>query len=216
VASLAAFAAIKGGMMKVLFTTALVCSALIAPAFAQEAGAAVVVAPSPVMVAPPPSAPTATDGLRFRGGIAAAGGAEFASGFAVGMGGVEGRAGLQINNLIGVYLQPYLSFGGGSVSVGAGSLPAVTGTAGLSALIDFTFADRFFAGIGGGFGILNNPVGPEIHVRVGGYPIEVTGEDGYSRQGLMVGLDARLFILFSGPNTLPVMQMMASVGYEVF
>ncbi|MBZ0116567.1 MAG: hypothetical protein K8H88_06225 [Sandaracinaceae bacterium] len=162
---------------------------------------------------PPPQEPAeAPDGVRFRGGIAAAGGGEFVSDFVFGMGGVEGRAGVQLNNLIGIYLQPYLAFGYGSVGIVSG----FTATAGASALIDFTFADRFFVGLGGGFGVLNNPVGPEIHVRVGGYPVMSVGGDGYSRQGLMLGVDARMFFLFSGSNVLPVAQIMGSIGYEVF
>jgi hypothetical protein len=153
-----------------------------------------------------------TDGVRFRGGIALSGGGEFASGFEVGMGGVEGCVGVQINNLIGLYVQPSLSVGVGRLR----GVEGVTGTLGISALIDFTITDYFFAGIGGGAGILNNPFGPEIHFRVGGYPVVVVGEDGYSRQGLMLGIDARIFFLQNGPEMYPVTQILASVGYEVF
>lgn len=167
----------------------------------------------PTQVRPVAARPvTASDGVRFRGAIAAAGGGEFVSDFAFGMGGLEGRVGVQINNLIGIYVQPSLSFGTGSYA----GRTTFTGTAVMSALIDFTIADHFFVAAGGGVGILNNPIGPEIHLRVGGYPAVAIGEDGFSRQGLMLGVDARLFILESGGQTLPVMQLMGSIGYEVF
>jgi hypothetical protein len=164
---------------------------------------------------PVPMQPVQSDGVRFRGGIAAAGGAEFASGFLVGMGGIEGRLGVQISNLIGIYVQPSLSFGAGEVN-GGGGRTVFTGTFGVSALVDFTIEDYFFFGVGGGFGILNNPVGAEIHVRLGAYPVFWRGDDGYSRGGLMVGVDARTFLLFAGSQVLPVGQIMASIGYEVF
>lgn len=165
--------------------------------------------PAAPVVATPPAG---VDGVRFRGAIAASGGAEFASGFEVGMGGLEGRVGVQINNLIGVYVQPSLAFGGGVISNSA----VVTGTAGISALIDFTIENHFFVGIGGGVGILNNPIGPEIHLRIGAYPVVVVGQDGYSRQGLVVGVDARMFFLSGAGGDLLVGQVLGSIGYEVF
>lgn len=171
--------------------------------------------PAPVAYAPPqPVAPEpgSVDGVRFRGAIAASGGVEFASGFEVGMGGIEGRLGVQINHLIGVYVQPSLSFGGGVIS----NIPVITGTAGVSALIDFTFFDRLFVGIGGGVGILNNPVGPELHIRVGGYPVMGFGADGYSREGLVVSLDSRIFFLSGGGGDLIVGQILGCIGYEVY
>jgi hypothetical protein len=194
-------------MMAVLLGS--VC-ALPSRSLAQQTGGA---GGASAVPAPPPEEPP-LDGVRFRGGISAAGGGEFVSNYAFGMGGIEGRLGVQINHLIGVYAAPYLAFGAGSVGSG---LSAFTGTAGVSAIVDFTIADQFFVGAGGGFGVLNNPTGPAIHLRVGGYPAMGFGANGYRRRGLVVGLDARLFLLDDGLNGIvPVMQIMAGVGYEAF
>jgi hypothetical protein len=169
--------------------------------------------PPPATTEPSTPAPR-PDRARFRWGIAAAGGGEFVSDFAFGMGGVEGQIGVQFNELIGLYVHPYLAFGAGTI--GSSGVTAFTGTAGASLLVDFTFLDRLFVGVGGGYGILNNPTGPEIHLRVGGYPAMSIDENGYSRQGLQMSLDGRMFFLFSGPSVLPVMQLMFLIGYEAF
>jgi hypothetical protein len=147
--------------------------------------------------------------VRFRGGIAAAGGAEFASNITFGMGGVEARLGVQINDLIGVYAQPYLAFGSGTVS----GITGFTGTAGTSALVDITLFDHLFVAAGGGYGVLNNPAGPELHFRLGGYPLVGRGNNGITRKGLMVGADLRLYFL---DNYGTVSQIMFGVGYEAF
>lgn len=180
----------------------------------EAAPSASVAAPPPVAAPVEPARPT--DGVRFRGAIAAAGGAEFggtgANSFAIGMGGLEGRVGVQISNLVGLYVAPYLAFGGGDI----GGITAVTGTAGVSLLVDFTIADRFFIGVGGGYGVLNNPHGPVIHARLGGYPVMGVGEDGYSRNGLVLSLEARVFLPSFGGEVIPIGQMMGCIGYEVF
>lgn len=160
----------------------------------------------------PPPPPERHDGVRFRGGIAAVGGAEFLDNFGIGMGGLEGRLGVQLDNLIGIYAQPYLAFGAGDIGGASGG----TGTAGVSALVDFTFANRVFVGVGGGAGILNNPAGPELHIRAGAYPVMGYGENGYTRKGLMVGLESRVFFLSQGGTGLTVMQLFGTIGYEAF
>jgi hypothetical protein len=109
--------------------------------------------------------------------------------------------------------QPYLAFGAGSIGSGVVGL---TGTAGASLIVDFTFLDRLVVAVGGGYGILNNPHGPEIHVRLGGYPAMGFGENGYSRHGLVLAVDGRTFFLFSGPEVVPVMQVMGTIGYAAF
>jgi hypothetical protein len=43
------------------------------------------------------------DGVRFRGGISAGGGGLFLGDYGLGIGGVTGRLGVQVNNLIGIY-----------------------------------------------------------------------------------------------------------------
>jgi hypothetical protein len=148
------------------------------------------------------------DGVRFRGGIALAGGGLFVSGFSAGMGGLDGRLGVQINNLIGIYAQPHLSFGGGKTAWGTGFL----GTAGSSALVDFTLFDHLTAGVGGGGALLQNVGAGELHFRLAGYPVVGRGENGIRRKGFMLGLDTRLYFITGGQ----VLQMMGAIGYEAF
>ncbi len=128
------------------------------------------------------------------------------------LGGLDLRLGVQINKLIGVYAQPSLAFG----SLCQGAICGATGTAGVSGLVDFTFIDRIFVAAGGGVGVLNNPVGPEIHIRVGGYPLMGFGANGYTRKGLMVGVDTRIYFINNLGSDLTVMQVMGAIGYEIF
>lgn len=145
------------------------------------------------------------DGVRFRGGISGGGGALIFDPFGtLGIGGLDGRLGVQINDLIGVYAQPQLGVYGGGGGIG--------GLFGTSALIDFTFIDQIFVGAGGGFAILNAPVAGEIHIRAGGYPVIGFGDDGIVRQGLMLGMDLRIFFV----SGIVAVSPMASIGYEAF
>ena len=173
--------------------------------------------PEPVVVAPPPPPPPVVvapvpppvkDGVRFRGGIALMGGGEFVSGFTAGLVGIDGRLGVQINKLVGVYIQPHVAFGAGTI----GSISGATGTAAATAIVDFTFINRIFVGAGGGFGVVNNPYGPVAQIRFGGYPVIRVAENRPRRKGLMVGLDTRAYFTQLGP----VVQVMAGVGYEAF
>lgn len=150
------------------------------------------------------------DGVRFRGGVSIGAGALLVSGFTAGMGGVDGRIGVQINDLIGVYAQPHLSFGAGDL----GSTTGFTGAAGTSVLADFTFVDQVFVAAGGGFSYLGAVPDPggELHFRVGGYPVVGEGENGIRRKGLMLGADMRVYFL--GGTT--ILQPMGSIGYEAF
>ncbi len=162
--------------------------------------------PAPPPPPPPPSRPK--DGVRFRGGISLGGGGEFVSGFAIGLGAIDGRLGVQINKLVGVYVQPHVSLGGGSI----GSIPVTTGSAAATVMVDFTFIDRIFVGAGGGFGIVNNPYGAVAQLRFGGYPVLRVAENRPRRKGLMVGADTRFYFTQVGP----VLELIASVGYEAF
>lgn len=161
------------------------------------------------------AAPSAPDSTRFRGGIALSGGLElvsddFDNSVSGLMFGVDGRIGVQLNNLLGFYAQPHLSFGSLS-STGAGGLSGLTGTFTVAAMAEVTLADRFFVGAGFGYGVLNNPSGPMLQARVGGYPLMGRGE-GARRKGLMVGIDLRT-IFASGLTGILVL---GSVGYEAF
>jgi hypothetical protein len=163
-----------------------------------------------------PPAQEASDGARFRGGVSVGGGGLFVSSFSGGMGGVDARLGVQVNNLVGVYAQPYFSIGG--VSLDDGSFVG-NFYAGSIVMVDFTFIDRIFVGVGGGGG-LNGGIGGggyvvgegQLHLRVGGYPVLTRGDNGIRRKGLMLGAD--LTVHFAGGS--PAIQPMASIGYEAF
>lgn len=169
---------------------------------------------------PPPAAgptgPSLTpaadeDGVRFRGGVSAVAGGMFISDYSGFLAGVDGRLGLQINDLIGVYAVPHLTFGPVSTGAGAVQVSSVIGVFSATGVVDATFIDQVFVGGGAGFGVVNNPSGPVIHFRAGGYPLMGDG-DGARRKGLMLGADLRLFVL-SGAT---VMQVTGGIGYEAF
>jgi hypothetical protein len=157
---------------------------------------------------PPPLPPRGVDGPRFRGGVAFSAGGAFVAGWELGMAGVDGRVGIQLNNLIGIYVQPYFMLGSGERN----GVRGFTGFAGGAAMVDFTFFDRFFAGAGGGGAILNNPGAGELHIRLGAYPLFGRGLDGVRRKGLMTGVDMRVYFA----SGFQVVNVMASVGYEVY
>lgn len=150
------------------------------------------------------------DGARFRFGVSAGGGGWFADQFSAGLGGVDVRLGVQINDLIGVYAQPHLSFGVASVQ----KISGATGMFAADVLVDVTLADRFFIAAGGGFGILNNPVGGGPMFRLGAYPL--MGKGDARRKGLMIGADLRLVFLSNAGQGLTVVNPFFSIGYEAF
>ena len=163
----------------------------------------------------PPGSPAAVpaaegekDGMRFRGGIAATAGPVLGSDFSGFLGGVDGHLGMQINHLIGVYAVPHLSFG----SITAGAASGITGFFSGTVVADATLADRIFVGGGAGYGVLNNPSGPVVHLRAGGYPLMGRGEDGVRRKGLMLGVDLRVYFV----EGLTVVHPMGSIGYAAF
>lgn len=123
-------------------------------------------------------------------------------------GGVDLRLGLQINELIGIYVQPQLGFYAGEF----GGVTGVGGLLGGSILADFTFADRLFAAAGAGFALLNNPSGPEIHLRAGGYPLASSGGENGRRKGLMLGVDVRMHFVSGSTFFAPTL----CIGYESF
>ncbi len=163
----------------------------------------------------PPAEEPDEDGVRFRGGISGGGGAmifatdsSLGGSFTLGIGGLDGRLGVQINDLIGIYAQPQLGIYGGDIGVG--------GLAGGVLVVDFTFIDQIFVGVGGGGGILNNPAAGEVILRAGGYPAFGLGEDGIRRKGLMLGVDLRVFIAPTGSGTLIAPSPTFNIGYEAY
>lgn len=163
-------------------------------------------------------APTAAteqpDGGRMRWGVSAAAGlesvADTVGGSASGMMyGLDVRLGYQISNLLALYVPLHLSFGSLATSGGASGL---TGTFAGTVVAEATFIDRVFAGIGGGWGMLNNPAGPTLHIRAGGYPLMSRSSTGPGRGGLVLAVDYRSIFVTGGTGTL----ILGSVGYEGF
>ncbi len=174
------------------------------------------------------------DGVRFRGAVNGAFGGIFGSESSVSysgfLGGVNGHIGVQINDLIGIYGVPHLAFGSltGSVTSGATSVDYSTGWLAFTGtgIVDFTFIDQIFVGAGGGFAAhaptctnCSGLSGGALHLRLGGYPLMDTGEDGIRRKGLMVSGDLRVnFLSVSGSSgaSITLLQPMLSVGYEAY
>lgn len=173
--------------------------------------AAEALAQQPPPPAPPAAEPTAgddRDGVRFRGGVSLAAGTMFLSSYSGFLAGVDGRLGVQINDMIGVYAVPHLTLG----PISVGSLSTFIGVFSTTAVVDVTLIDQIYVGAGGGFGVVNNPTGPALHFRAGGYPLMGYGENGIRRKGLMVGADMRMYLL----SGITVMELTGGVGYEAF
>jgi hypothetical protein len=150
------------------------------------------------------------DGLRSRVGFSVMGGATLIEGLAAPSFGGEARIGVQINHLVGVYGTPHFVIGNvGGNALSTFGLFAATGD------VDFTFLDHLYVGAGGGFGVVNNPVGPVLHLRLGGYPIMGRGENGYRRKGLQIGADMRVYFT-SDAAVGTVTEITGGIGYEAF
>lgn len=193
-------------------------AALCAPASAQDAqdpmtpaAAAPTSAEATPYVAPPPQTQLAEpmDGPRFRFGIAGALGGEFVEGLSGLMIGLDLRTGVQINHLVGVYLQQHLSFGKLSNDSGASGM---TGTYVATLMGDVTLSDRLVVGAGIGYGVLNNPSGFALALRAAYYPLLSVSPVAPRRKGLMVGLDLRTVFTDVGTGVV----ITAGVGYEAF
>lgn len=150
------------------------------------------------------------DGVRFRGGISAGGGfmpvARGNVGGAAGVGGVDGRLGVQIMDLLAVYAQPHVAIGSNGF--------VTASSAGGTVDVELTFIDHIFVGAGGGGGLQQfNETWPcgMLHFRAGGYPYVGYGVDGVRRKGLMIGVD--LYVHFA-KRIVPM--PMLSIGYEAF
>jgi hypothetical protein len=166
------------------------------------------VAASLSLLSAPAYAQNQPAGVRYRFGVAGSGGGAFVSNVELGMGGIDLRFGAQLNRMLGVYAQPFLMFGGTSLN----GRSAATGFLGSSVVVDATFMDHFFVGVGGGGAILNNPTALFLHGRAGFYPVVGNYMEGGRRRRLMVGVDVRSFFALG----TTVLNVMASVGYEAF
>jgi len=159
------------------------------------------------------------DGPRLRAGISLGGGGLFLNNYGVGLVGVDGRIGVQINNLIAVYGQPYLALGGGGAGVGSSGFGTILGA---DAVVDFTLSNFLFFGVGGGAGAFIAPTAggggtnagsaEQLLFRVGIYPIVARYPRRARRSGLMVGADIRPFFI-SGATLI---QAMGVIGFEAY
>lgn len=170
----------------------------------------------PLSDAPPPSAeptygvtrdeaPAPVDHARFRGGIALTGGGWVPERDGAITFGIDGRLGVQINDLVGLYAQPHLSFGRFSDS-------GFTGTALGLLMADFTIADLLVLGGGFGAGILHAATGPVIGLRAGVYPVRARSTERARRVGLLLSVESR--IVFIQGDKIGI--IMAAIGYEAF
>lgn len=155
------------------------------------------------------------DGARFRFGISAGMGF-FTAASEVGTAevsctyyGGDLRLGAQINDLVGVYVQPTLGYYTADVA----NVFAAGGLLGVTAIADVTLIDRFFVGAGVGYTIYNSPSGMTPILRVGGYPLMSRSKHKARRDGLMLGADLR-FTSLEGIKTIVMPTF--NLGYEAF
>jgi hypothetical protein len=164
------------------------------------------------------AAPVSADAGRFRFGIdgtvglesvSVDGAQESLSGL---MYGIDLRLGWQFSKLLAVYAQPHLSFGSLGTGVGGVDISGGTGTIVATVMGEVTFIDRIFAGAGFGYGVFNNPSGPALELRAGGYPLMGVADNGIRRKGLMLSIDFRTVFLDGATGIM----FMGCVGYEAF
>jgi hypothetical protein len=159
----------------------------------------------------PPASQRVSRG-RFRFGINGAVGIEDVASVSGTMYGLDVRLGWQINDRFAIYAQPHLSFGTLGTSVGGVGVSGSTGTFVNTVMGEMTFSDRFFGGVGVGYGVLNNPSGIAFEARVGGYPLMGLKGNGPRRRGLMVGMNLKTVSITGATGIL----VMGNVGYEAF
>jgi hypothetical protein len=190
-----------------------------APAEAATPAPAAAAPATPAPAAPPAASPApaapAVDGFRFRFGVAGGfgfftaqselGGAKVSCTYY----GADLRLGAQINDLIGVYVQPTLGYYTADVAFGFG----VGGLAGVAVVADATIIDRFFVGAGIGYTVYNSPSGVTPILRIGGYPLMSRNDQVARRKGLMLGVDLRFTKLDGLKN---IVMPTFNLGFEAF
>jgi hypothetical protein len=158
-------------------------------------------APAPAASAPAPAAadpatpPPKRDKVRLRSGFSAyGGGLIWPDVFTLGIAGLAGETGVQINNLIGVYAVPNFEFAFGDyygIKVGG------------AVLADFTFFDHLTVGAGPdvaafvAFGYKElGAVSSALYggrIRLAAHPGVGHGDDGIRRKAFTIGVDARFY-----------------------
>jgi hypothetical protein len=186
-----------------------------APAAAAPTTAAPTPSPAPAADAGGDATKPRVDGARFRFGVAAGIGfftaslkASPAEASFTYYGG-DLRLGAQINDLLGVYVQPTLGYYTADVP----NVLAIGGLLGVAVVADVTIIDRFFAGAGIGYTIYNAPGGMTPILRIGGYPLMSRNDQLARRKGLMLGADLRFTSL---EQFKTIVMPTFNVGYEAF
>ncbi len=181
---------------------------------APDAGGAIP-APPEVTAAPTaaPPPPTAASGARLRNGFSLSIGQEFGTSsfdkdYSGQLYGVDWRIGAQVSDALGVYLHSHLSLG----SIRTDNVSGYTGNFATALTGEYTLPMRLFVGAGVGYGVLNNPSGPLVGVRVGYYPFAHTGP-GKARR-LNVALDTRLYFVSAGGESITMKHVAVSIGYD--
>lgn len=163
---------------------------------AEPAAAAPMMPPPPGMSPPPPAPPPPEDGGRFRGGVAAEVGALIVPGvLSLGVAGIQGQLGGQINNNFGVYAVPNFDIVFGAV--GGVNLA-------FAVIVDYTLDDNLtfgvgpdvgvFAGFGGGGGTVSAAGGALYGARLhfSWNPVVSHNASKPRRKALAIGADLRL------------------------
>jgi hypothetical protein len=109
-----------------------------------------------------------------------------------------------------VYVNSHLSLG----SISTNAVTGYTGTFASAITGEYTLPMGVFVGAGAGYGVLNNPSGPLVGVRVGYYPFGTTSA-GRSRH-LNVAFDTRLYFVSAGNESITMKHIAVSIGYDRF
>ncbi len=150
-----------------------------------------------------------TSGLR--NGFSLSAGQEFGGNTNVSatMFGVDWRIGWRFTEAVSAHLHSHMSFGSLDSDVETG----FTGTFATAVVGEYTMPFGLFGGVGGGWGVLNNPNGPLLEARVG-YYISGAEPTVAKKRRLNVALDYRAYAV-GGPYGT-VNQVQLTVGYDRF
>jgi hypothetical protein len=197
----------------------------LASTFALSGGQAFAAEEDPDTVEPP-------DAARFRGGVSAGGGAIVVpDAVNLGLAGVQGQLGVQINHLVGLYAVP-------EFDVVFGEMGGVHFAGAL--LVDFSIIDEIsigvgpeaamFAAIGSNDGTGVAAAGGALYgarLHLGFQPVWGRGDNGVRRQALTIGVDMRFLAGEAGFAAVSattaeaaerpfVLSPMLTIGYQAF
>jgi len=124
--------------------------------------------------------------------------------------GVDWRIGWRIDESISAHLHSHISFGSGHEGNGASGF---TGNFATAVVGEYTMPFGLFGGVGGGYGVLNNPNGPLLEARVG-YYFSGAKPTPVKKRRLNVSLDYRAYFANQGYGM--VNHVAVSIGYDRF